>query len=286
MDGKPLYEYARAGLPLPRPIEQRRVTVQELELVDWIPGDDPRHKWQFPEKKFTDEERKRLAKALKGSEVKEEESVEDELEPSAMDMTKDPEVSGEKPPAFVLRMRVSGGTYVRSVAHDLGHALGSAAHVVTLTRSRQGRFCLELANGPGTNAEIKSPSSGSETIVPSTSASQVENTPKADSSEPKQTSKKDEDSEGEDSLSETAAPAKKKRKIKALKGPVAVEVREVKTPENPYASLEQKDDRLCVPWEVFKRALEDGGSEEPDVDGWREWEREVILRMEIVEQVK
>jgi tRNA pseudouridine55 synthase len=27
--------------------------------------------------------------------------------------------------------------------HDLAHALGSAGHVVTLTRSRQGRFALE-----------------------------------------------------------------------------------------------------------------------------------------------
>ena len=35
MDGKRLFEYAREGLPLPRPIEPRDVTVHELRLVAW-----------------------------------------------------------------------------------------------------------------------------------------------------------------------------------------------------------------------------------------------------------
>ena len=46
------------------------------------------------------------------------------------------------PPAAVLEMTVSGGTYVRSVVHDLGAAVGSAAHVVRLIRTRQGEFAL------------------------------------------------------------------------------------------------------------------------------------------------
>jgi len=40
-------------------------------------------------------------------------------------------------------MTVSSGTYVRSIVHDLGLALGSAAHVVKLTRTRQGEFVLD-----------------------------------------------------------------------------------------------------------------------------------------------
>ena len=47
------------------------------------------------------------------------------------------------PTAFVLKMKVSGGTYVRSIVHDLAQTIGSAGHVVTLTRSRQGRFAIE-----------------------------------------------------------------------------------------------------------------------------------------------
>lgn len=270
MDGKPLYEYARAGLPLPRPIERRRVTVHELELVDWIPGTDPRHKWRFPEKKFTEEERQKLENALKGVEMKEGESLKDEPETPAMDGLEDEDRSSI-PPAFVLRMRVSGGTYVRSITHDLGHALGSAAHVVTLSRSRQGRFCLELSKSKPEHSTLPP----AESLVPSTSEIHAESV-----LDPQETGSAMEASDGEVSEPE-GAPPKKKRKAK---GPVSVEVREDKSPENPYASLEQKEERLCVPWETFTRALEDGGKEMPDADGWREWEREVILRMEVVDQ--
>ena len=93
----------------------------------------------------------------------------------------------ENPTAFVLRMRVSGGTYVRSIVHDLSHALGSAGHVVTLTRSRQGRFALEPTS---------------------------------------------------------------------------------------------EDDRACVPWEVFEKALKEEG--EADADGRKEWEKEVLAKLEVV----
>lgn len=48
-------------------------------------------------------------------------------------------------------MVVSSGTYVRSIVHDLGIALGSVAHVVKLTRTRQGEFTLDpvAANAVG-----------------------------------------------------------------------------------------------------------------------------------------
>ncbi|KAI6118872.1 pseudouridine synthase [Pisolithus croceorrhizus] len=128
MDGKPLYEYARRGIPLPRPIEKRKVTVHSLELVSWLGSD---HSYCWPEKQFTPEEKEAMVKAL-GS-VEEGPVIKDE-----------PESANDRPPAaFVLSMKVSGGTYVRSIVHDLGHALGSAAHVVTLTRVRQGRFTTE-----------------------------------------------------------------------------------------------------------------------------------------------
>ncbi|PCH38166.1 pseudouridylate synthase 4 [Wolfiporia cocos MD-104 SS10] len=130
MDGKPLYEYARTGTPLPRPIEKREVTIHSLELEEWL---DTKHSYRWPEKKFSEEQKIAVEKALKGAE--ENASVKDEPEP-------EPALDGG-PTAFVLRMKVSGGTYVRSVVHDLGHAVGSAAHVVTLTRTRQGRFALE-----------------------------------------------------------------------------------------------------------------------------------------------
>jgi tRNA pseudouridine55 synthase len=54
----------------------------------------------------------------------------------------------ERPPAFELEMTVSSGTYVRSVVHDLGISMGSAAHVVILTRIQQGRFILDTPRHP------------------------------------------------------------------------------------------------------------------------------------------
>ncbi|KAF5315629.1 hypothetical protein D9611_004764 [Ephemerocybe angulata] len=131
MDGKPLYEYAREGKPLPRPIEARKVTVHSLELVEWKGKD---HDFRWPEKSFSAEEKKAMETALKG--VDESVEIKDDVEAPALDQV---------PTAFVLKMTVSGGTYVRSIVHDLAHAVGSAGHVVTLSRTRQGRFAINPA---------------------------------------------------------------------------------------------------------------------------------------------
>ena len=49
MEGKPLYEYAREGKPIPREIATREVEVSELELVEWYePGTHP-HRWPSEE---------------------------------------------------------------------------------------------------------------------------------------------------------------------------------------------------------------------------------------------
>lgn len=130
MDGKPLYEYARSGTPLPRKIEKRPVTVHSLEIEEWLGSD---HDFRYPERVLSEEQKQALEKTLRS--VQEDARVVDEPE--------EPVEDGRAPTAFVLRMKVSGGTYVRSIVHDLGHAVGSTAHVVTLTRSRQGRFTLE-----------------------------------------------------------------------------------------------------------------------------------------------
>lgn len=49
------------------------------------------------------------------------------------------------PPALVLRVRCSAGTYVRSLAHDLGEALGCGAVLSALRRTASGRFSIEHA---------------------------------------------------------------------------------------------------------------------------------------------
>lgn len=128
MDGIPLYEYARRGIPLPRSIKSRKVVVHSLELVEWKGSN---HTYRWPEKCISEQEKKALNVTL--ASTGDSAILQDDLE-----------VQGicDIPPAFVLKMKVSGGTYVRSIVHDLCLALGSAGHVVTLTRCRQGRFVL------------------------------------------------------------------------------------------------------------------------------------------------
>lgn len=84
-DGKPLYEYARAGIEVER--APRAVTIHALELLAFRP---------------------------------------DEAQ-------------------CELRMRCSKGTYIRSLAIDLGAALGCGAHLAALRRTAIGSFTLDGA---------------------------------------------------------------------------------------------------------------------------------------------
>jgi tRNA pseudouridine55 synthase len=49
------------------------------------------------------------------------------------------------PPEAVVDVYCSSGTYVRSLAHDLGDKLGCGAHLVGLRRTKSGRFTLRDA---------------------------------------------------------------------------------------------------------------------------------------------
>lgn len=47
------------------------------------------------------------------------------------------------PPALTIRTVVSSGTYIRSLAEDIGEALGTGAYLKELTRTKVGDFTLE-----------------------------------------------------------------------------------------------------------------------------------------------
>jgi tRNA pseudouridine55 synthase len=49
------------------------------------------------------------------------------------------------PPEVVIDVYCSSGTYVRSLAHDLGEKLGCGAHLIGLRRTKSGRFTLRDA---------------------------------------------------------------------------------------------------------------------------------------------
>jgi tRNA pseudouridine55 synthase len=82
--GRPLYEYARAGIEIERPA--RRVHIHALELVEC------------------------------------------------------------SPPRVVLDVQCSAGTYIRTLAQDIGAALGCGAHLTALTRTAAGGFSLDQAH--------------------------------------------------------------------------------------------------------------------------------------------
>ena len=84
-DGKPLYEYARAGIDVER--EPRQVVIHALEL------------------------------------------------------TLSEDAAGE--PVLAMRVRCSKGTYIRTLAQDIGEALGCGAHLTLLRRIETGGFHLE-----------------------------------------------------------------------------------------------------------------------------------------------
>ncbi len=52
------------------------------------------------------------------------------------------DVSGDK---ATFRARVASGTYIRSIAHDMGHKLGCGAHLASLRRTAAGEFTIEEA---------------------------------------------------------------------------------------------------------------------------------------------
>ncbi|KAK0383374.1 hypothetical protein NLU13_9287 [Sarocladium strictum] len=49
MDGKPLYEYAREGKPIPREIKGREVEALEVELIEWYDPGKHTHRWPAEE---------------------------------------------------------------------------------------------------------------------------------------------------------------------------------------------------------------------------------------------
>uniref|UniRef100_V5EQV7 tRNA pseudouridine(55) synthase n=2 Tax=Kalmanozyma brasiliensis (strain GHG001) TaxID=1365824 RepID=V5EQV7_KALBG len=162
IDGKRLFEYARENLPLPRPIEPRKVTIHELRLVDWLEGG--KHVFKEPEREVPPEDKALVGRVLdmagrkegQTDTVKEQDGDDVPAQASAWQRlptskdaaavdteSKATEEGATGPPAFVLEMTVSSGTYVRSIVHDLAIAAGSAAHVQTLTRTRQGEWSID-----------------------------------------------------------------------------------------------------------------------------------------------
>ena len=65
-----------------------------------------------------------------------------------------------------IRAHVSGGTYLRSIAHDLGQALGCGAHLRDLRRLASGEFTLEQARTIPQLQELAAQGRLAEALIP------------------------------------------------------------------------------------------------------------------------
>ena len=193
LEGKKLYEYARAGKELPKEIEERSMTVSSIELTEWLPPGS--HEYRLP-KEEAEEAEKVVAETMmqlpKAANIVPEEAgtepgptvlgkrkasddggpvtyapnaretQSDGPQPLMLgalqesrnvegvaadnkDVTSDfalAPATPESAPAAKIRMTVSSGFYVRSFCNDLGKAVDSLAHMVQLSRTRQGDFAL------------------------------------------------------------------------------------------------------------------------------------------------
>jgi len=71
-----------------------------------------------------------------------------------------------EPPYAVVRARCSGGTYMRSLAHDLGQAMGCGAHLAALRRTASGEFTIEQARTIEQLAQLAADGRLGEALIP------------------------------------------------------------------------------------------------------------------------
>ncbi|TMQ47460.1 MAG: tRNA pseudouridine(55) synthase TruB [Candidatus Eisenbacteria bacterium] len=73
----------------------------------------------------------------------------------------------ESLPDLTLDLTVSRGTYVRTLAHDLGEALGCGAHLISLRRTQSGPFSVERALTPLPSRGIEASEYRANAVLPS-----------------------------------------------------------------------------------------------------------------------
>jgi tRNA pseudouridine(55) synthase len=264
IDGKRLFEYAREGLQLPRPIPARSVEVKELALVGWHKAGE--HQWREPEQECDETEKGLVGRVRQLAGL---DPAPTEAPPSGA-TTDETEPADAPPAAFTLDMTVTSGTYVRSIVHDLGAAVGSAAHVVRLTRSRQGEFSigeLGAAGGAVLPTEDAQPAEKVDEKAPAAAADAASEAP-ASGAETPVSGAEAAVSAGDAEVPKEEAAAAAVTGTEAPASAPATVPDEVALPGN------------CIEWSVFAEALADLEADRVvrDENGLAEWERVLLSR--------
>jgi tRNA pseudouridine55 synthase len=76
------------------------------------------------------------------------EGIEVERAPRPVTIDRFDVVATDEPGVLAIDVTCSGGTYVRTLAADLGHLLGGGAHLRNLRRTAVGPFTIDEARGP------------------------------------------------------------------------------------------------------------------------------------------
>lgn len=159
MDGKPLYEYAREGKPLPRAIEPRQVTIYDLKIFP----DSLSRNHNYPLLRPTTGETKDIVERLNNGllndplyfskeyctkEGLENENVEIKAKCLTESESKEIDEQGDayRAPLLHFKAKVSSGTYIRSLVNDIGKSMQSSSYMVKLIRLAQKDWSLEKQN--------------------------------------------------------------------------------------------------------------------------------------------
>lgn len=150
VDGKPLYEYAREGIPIPRDIKARNVVVHEMTVHDDF-GPRPEY-GALPVDTAEDSVGQALfrnptlndhdlcySEEYMASDVHSEDDKRTDVAPKLLDPT---HPTTEELPVFHATMSVSSGTYIRSLVSDIGRAARTSAYMAELIRTKQGEWEL------------------------------------------------------------------------------------------------------------------------------------------------
>ncbi|SCU97335.1 LAME_0F19328g1_1 [Lachancea meyersii CBS 8951] len=162
MNGKPLHQYAREGLPLPRAIEPRQVEIYDLQIFPDSLTTDHGYKLLRPTTKESEEtvselshQKNLLTDTLYFSKQycesqgwdSENARVEPPLVLSDEEMQKLVTKGDEyRAPLLHFKAKVSSGTYIRSLISDVGKAVRSSSYMVKLIRCQQQDWALEKHN--------------------------------------------------------------------------------------------------------------------------------------------
>ena len=133
IDGQRAYEYARTDDPTVT-IQPKPVTIYNFEITDFREGLD---KGERSKVKGETDDTSHLSPFTS------------HIQPSTSHLYKNP--LGEVPehlPQVDFRIHCGKGTYIRSLARDLGLALGSGAFLSALRRERVGQYTVDQAISP------------------------------------------------------------------------------------------------------------------------------------------